>query len=222
VAWSHSARFSLHAPRQRQRGEIETLPSGSLRVRVYAGLDPITGKRNYLTEVIAPGSAAAKDAEKARPRAAEVIKDPMERHERTAQDLGIARVPDPYLFSLGPDRSTPMRPGLATELISAGVDPRTVAGRLGHGSGGATTLRVYAAWVSEACGGHAVRADAVDTMFDLRGAGHWWGLEHRTGWGVTSTLVMTRSGDDFEVGDEAVGQAEPIPEIYDVAGEVAF
>ena len=38
----------------------------------------------------------------------------------------------------------------ATELISAGVDPRTVAGRLGHGGGGSTTLRVYSAWVSEA------------------------------------------------------------------------
>ncbi len=33
--------------------------------------------------------------------------------------------------------------------LSAGVDLRTVAGRLGHGGGGATTLRVYAAWVSE-------------------------------------------------------------------------
>ena len=38
----------------------------------------------------------------------------------------------------------------ATELINAGVDIRTVAGRLGHGGGGATTLRVYAAWLSEA------------------------------------------------------------------------
>jgi integrase len=38
----------------------------------------------------------------------------------------------------------------ATELINAGVDVRTVAGRLGHGGGGATTLRVYAAWLSEA------------------------------------------------------------------------
>lgn len=38
----------------------------------------------------------------------------------------------------------------ATELLTAGVDLRTVAGRLGHGSGGATTLRVYAAWVGEA------------------------------------------------------------------------
>ena len=38
----------------------------------------------------------------------------------------------------------------ATELIAAGVDVRTVAGRLGHGGGGTTTLRVYAAFVNEA------------------------------------------------------------------------
>ncbi|MGH3972439.1 MAG: site-specific integrase [Pseudonocardiaceae bacterium] len=36
----------------------------------------------------------------------------------------------------------------ATELLSAGIDLRTVAGRLSHGGGGATTLRVYAAWVA--------------------------------------------------------------------------
>ena len=34
------------------------------------------------------------------------------------------------------------------ELLTAGVDLRTVAGRLGHGGGGSTTLRVYAAWVA--------------------------------------------------------------------------
>jgi integrase len=38
----------------------------------------------------------------------------------------------------------------ATELILAGVDIRTVGGRLGHAGGGSTTLRVYAAFVSEA------------------------------------------------------------------------
>jgi integrase len=36
----------------------------------------------------------------------------------------------------------------ATELLTAGIDLRTVAGRLGHRRGGATTLRVYAAWVA--------------------------------------------------------------------------
>ncbi len=76
-----------------------------------------------------------------------------------------------FVFSYQPDASTPMHPdslthrygrlatrlGIdthlhalrhysATELLAAGFDLRTVAGRLGHGGGGATTLRVYAAW----------------------------------------------------------------------------
>lgn len=54
--------------RKRQRGEIESLPSGSLRVRVYAGVDPISGKRHYLSEVIPASKDAAKLAEKARTR----------------------------------------------------------------------------------------------------------------------------------------------------------
>jgi LacI family xylobiose transport system transcriptional regulator len=35
-------------------GEIETLPSGSLRVRVYDRIDPVTRKRRHLTEIIPP------------------------------------------------------------------------------------------------------------------------------------------------------------------------
>ena len=79
-----------------------------------------------------------------------------------------------FVFGTTPDGSAPLRPRTAgqrfrrlaerlklrskrlhslrhysaTELIAAGVDIRTVAGRLGHGSGGATTLKVYAAWVA--------------------------------------------------------------------------
>lgn len=59
------------------------------------------------------------------------------RYSRMAAELGI----DSHLHAL--------RHFSATELISAGVDIRTVAGRLGHGGGGTTTLRVYAAWVPE-------------------------------------------------------------------------
>lgn len=90
--------------------------------------------------------------------------------------LGLALPRDAFVFSSSPDASTALLPstvtqkyrrlairlGLrstrihslrhysATELLTAGVDLRTVAGRLGHGSGGATTLRFYAAWVDEA------------------------------------------------------------------------
>lgn len=61
-----------------------------------------------------------------------------QRYRRMARRAGV----DTHLHNL--------RHYSATELIAAGVDVRTVAGRLGHGGGGITTLRVYAAWVAEA------------------------------------------------------------------------
>lgn len=53
-------------PRKRARGRVETLPSGSLRVKVYAGVDPVSKRAHYLTEVIPAGPNAAKQAEQAR------------------------------------------------------------------------------------------------------------------------------------------------------------
>lgn len=58
----------MAGPRRRKRGEIAALPSGSLRVKVYDGLDPLSGKRNYLTDTIPAGPTAADDAERARTR----------------------------------------------------------------------------------------------------------------------------------------------------------
>ena len=54
--------------RQRSRGAIDQLQSGALRVRVYAGTDPVTGRRRDLVEVIPPGPKAARLAEAARTR----------------------------------------------------------------------------------------------------------------------------------------------------------
>jgi len=61
-----------------------------------------------------------------------------QRFKRLADRLEI----DAHLHSL--------RHYSAAELIAAGVDVRTVAGRLGHSGAGLTTLRVYAAWLAEA------------------------------------------------------------------------
>lgn len=96
--------------------------------------------------------------------------------EQHCASLGCDVDDDAFVFSPAPDGSAPYAPRSltqryrrmaiklklrstrlhslryysATELVAAGVDLRTVAGRLGHGSGGATTLKVYAAWVDEA------------------------------------------------------------------------
>ena len=34
----------------KSRGRIEKLPSGSLRVKVFAGIDPVSGRKHVLTE----------------------------------------------------------------------------------------------------------------------------------------------------------------------------
>jgi hypothetical protein len=110
------------------------------------------------------------------PQTAALLREHRERCAERCRVLGLGFRDDMFVFSPVPDASSPYTPrslssryrrlaiklGLgstrlhslrhyaATELIAAGVDVRTVAGRLGHGSGGATTLRVYAGWVGEA------------------------------------------------------------------------
>src|ERR687896_794308 len=54
--------------RRRQRGTVDELPSGARRVRVYAGADPVTGRRHDLVEVIPAAPRAAALAEEARTR----------------------------------------------------------------------------------------------------------------------------------------------------------
>ncbi len=109
------------------------------------------------------------------PETVEVLSEHLARCRARAAELGVELSADAFMFSGAPDGSSYLTPGAltqrynrlaerlgidtnlhklrhysATELIAAGVDVRTVAGRLGHSGGGTTTLRTYAAWMSEA------------------------------------------------------------------------
>ncbi|HEY2765663.1 MAG TPA: tyrosine-type recombinase/integrase [Pseudonocardiaceae bacterium] len=109
------------------------------------------------------------------PETVAVLVEHRERCQERAEALSLHLAEDAYVFSPEVDGSRFLAPSSltqrydrlaerlgidttfhklrhysATELIAAGVDIRTVAGRLGHGGGGTTTLRAYTAWVSEA------------------------------------------------------------------------
>jgi integrase len=110
------------------------------------------------------------------PHTLDLLAEHRNRAVARCEALGIKLLDDAFVFSLAPDGSTLYKPSSisqryrrlakvqrlrstrfhalrhysATELIAAGVDVRTVAGRLGHSGGGSTTLRVYADWVSAA------------------------------------------------------------------------
>jgi len=95
-------RGSMAVRAKRSRGEIEALPSGSLRVRVYAGIDPVTRKRHHLTEIIPPGPRAAKEAEKARTRLLSQVDQ--QRNPRTRATVN--QMLDRHLEMLGVEETT--------------------------------------------------------------------------------------------------------------------
>jgi hypothetical protein len=85
-----------HRRRSRSRGRIEQLPSGSLRIVVYAGTDPLTGRRHFLRETVLAGPHAAAEAEKAVRRLAAQVDD--RRHPTT--NASLDQLLDRYLETL--------------------------------------------------------------------------------------------------------------------------
>ncbi|MBB5960360.1 hypothetical protein FHS29_006983 [Saccharothrix tamanrassetensis] len=72
---------------RRERGSIDSLPSGAVRVRVYAGLDVITKRRHYLVEVVPAGPDAERLAQEARDRFLREIDE--RSHPRTNATVGF-------------------------------------------------------------------------------------------------------------------------------------
>jgi integrase len=88
--------------RPRTRGTIDQLPSGAYRVRVYAGTDPVTGKRHDLVEVVPAGPKAAAEAEKVRTRLLSQLDE--RRNPRTKATVN--QLLDRYLEVVDLDEST--------------------------------------------------------------------------------------------------------------------
>jgi integrase len=141
--------------RKRQRGTIGELASGALRVRVYAGTDPVTKRRHDLVEVIPPGPKAAALAEAARTRLQSQVDE--QRNPRTSASLD--QLLDRYLETLDVGRTTHR---MYTKYLEKHVRP--FIGRLKAG---------------------AVDADALDSLYaELRRCRNHCtdrrGVDHRT------------------------------------------
>ena len=89
----------------RQRGEIEARASGSLRVRVYAGVDALTGRRHYLTASVPAGPKAYAEAEKIRRRLVNQVDE--QRNPRTKATVN--QLMGRYLAMLDVEETTKQR-----------------------------------------------------------------------------------------------------------------
>ena len=87
--------------RTRRRGRVRQLPSGSFQVTVYAGDDPLTGKRIDISETIPAGPDAAAQAERARVRLLNQVDE--KRNPRTSATVN--QLMDRYLEVIDVDRS---------------------------------------------------------------------------------------------------------------------
>lgn len=88
--------------RKKQRGSIDELPSGALRVRVHGGEDSLSGKRHPLVEIIPAGPKAAAQAEAARTRLLAQVDE--RRNPRTSATLD--QMLDRYLETLDVGHTT--------------------------------------------------------------------------------------------------------------------
>jgi hypothetical protein len=87
----------------RVRGGIDELPSGALRVRVYAGVDPVSKRRHYLTEIIAAGRGVDRPARRVRDRLISQVEERRNPRTKATVDLVIEAMATrrvPGLFAL--------------------------------------------------------------------------------------------------------------------------
>ena len=82
--------------RRGARGSIRRLPSGSLQARVYAGVNPVTGRGRYLAQTVAAGPSALAEAEAVCRRLLDRVRE--RRHPRA--EVTVAELVDRHLALL--------------------------------------------------------------------------------------------------------------------------
>ena len=65
-------------------------------MRVYAGIDPLSGRRRYLTELVKPGAPAVREAEAARRRLLSQVAEKRNPHTSATVDQLLARYLDQF------------------------------------------------------------------------------------------------------------------------------
>jgi integrase len=88
--------------RRGPRGSISRLPSGSLRVRVYAGVNPVTGREHYLRETVPAGPSACEEAEAAGRR----LLDRVRERRKPRADVTVSELVDRHLALLHATETT--------------------------------------------------------------------------------------------------------------------
>jgi integrase len=143
---------SLPRRRARARGRIEELPSGSLRVSVYAGIDPVSKRRHYLREVVPAGPKAMAEAEKVARRLAGQVDE--RRHPRTTAT--VDQLLDRHFELVTLERST-----RATYL---GYADKHIRPLIGHVQVGALDADVFDSFYAELrrCREHCTGARLVE------------------------------------------------------------
>jgi LacI family xylobiose transport system transcriptional regulator len=207
---------------RRAHGEIERLPSGSLRVRVYAGIDPVTRKRRYLAQTVAAGPGADENAEMVRVRLLREVREGRGLGDRDGVDSAAAsgrRSPGGAVAARVPELSGRAGPrarrkagGLTIATIArlAGVSAPTVSKVLNGRSGVASETRRRVEGLLREQGYRrpekVVRAPLLEVAFYgmlaplavdvLRGVKQV-AVEHGVAVGFTDVLMESSTGRDW-------------------------
>ncbi|MGB8257058.1 MAG: integrase, partial [Pseudonocardiaceae bacterium] len=80
----------------RSRGSVDELPSGALRVRVYAGVDPVSKRRHDLIEIIPPGPGADRQARRVRDRLISQVEERRNPRTKATVDQLLERYLDQF------------------------------------------------------------------------------------------------------------------------------